>query len=325
MLAKTATAVACPNIALIKFWGNKDSALRIPANSSLSMNLAGLYTRTQVNFSPTFGSDQLLVNQVPVSEEGNVRVKVILDLVRQMAGLSWYAEIISENNFPTGAGIASSASAFAALSLAASRAAGLQLSERELSRLARRGSGSACRSIPGGFVEWQAGIDDESSFAFSVATPEHWHLVDCIALASETHKPVTSSEGHKLAVTSILQAARLVDTPDRLDRCRAALLERDFEVLAEVVERDCNLMHAVMMTSTPALFYWQPVTLAIIHAVRSWRKSGIPVCYTIDAGPNVHVLTLESHAGQVQDLLKQIEGVLNVLVAGPGGAAFLEG
>ena len=289
------------------------------------MNLAGLYTRTQANFSPTLGSDRLLVNQVPASEEGNARVKVILDLVRQMAGLSWSAEITSENNFPTGAGIASSASAFAALSLAASRAAGLQLSERELSRLARRGSGSACRSVPAGFVEWKAGSDDESSFAFSIAPPEHWDLIDCIALVSATHKPVTSSEGHKLADTSTLQAARLADTPARLDRCRAALLEKDFDALAEVVEMDCNLMHAVMMTSSPALFYWQPVTLAIIHAVRGWRNSGIPVCYTIDAGPNVHVLTLESHAGQVRSLLLQIEGVQNVLVAGPGRAAFIEG
>lgn len=324
MSACSATGVACPNIALIKFWGNKDSALRIPANSSLSMNLAGLYTRTQVNFSPDLVSDRLLINQIPASQEGNERVKVVLDLVRQMAGLTWLAEVTSENNFPTGAGIASSASAFAALSLAASRAVGLSLSESELSRLARRGSGSACRSIPGGFVEWQAGFDDESSYASSIVPPEYWDLVDCIALVSEIHKPVTSSEGHKLATTSILQAARLADTPTRLERCRTALLERDFEALTEVVELDCNLMHAVMMTSTPPLFYWQPVTLAIIHKVRAWRNSGIPVCYTVDAGPNVHVLTLKNHADQVRSMLMQIENVQNVLVAGPGGAAFIE-
>jgi diphosphomevalonate decarboxylase len=318
------TAIAHPNIALIKYWGNRDSELRIPANSSLSMNLAGLVTRTQVTFDPLLDRDLLTINHAPASEEGMARVKLVLDLVREMAGLNYSAQITSKNNFPTGAGIASSASAFAALSLAASTAAGLQLSERQLTRLARRGSGSACRSIPSGFVEWQAGINDKSSFAYSIAPPEHWDLVDCIAVVSETHKPTTSSEGHKLVDTSVLQAARLADTPARLERCRRALLERDFNSLVEVVELDSNLMHAVMMTSTPALVYWQPVTLAVIHAVRSWRKSGMPVCYTIDAGPNVHLLTLAGYADQVRNMLKQIPGIADILVAEPGGPAQLE-
>lgn len=320
----SATGVACANIAFIKFWGNQDSNLRIPANSSLSMNLAGLVTRTQVTFNPNLASDQLTINHASASAEGMARVRLVLDLVREMAGLDCFANIASENNFPTGAGIASSASAFAALSLAASAAAGLKLSERELSRLARRGSGSACRSIPTGFVEWQAGLDDESSYAFSIASPDHWDLVDCIAVVSETHKPTTSSEGHKLADTSVLQAARLADTPARLERCRWALLKRDFDCLAEVIELDCNLMHAVMMTSNPVLLYWQPVTLAVIHAVRDWRKSGMPVCYTIDAGPNVHVLTQLGFAGQVRQMLGQIPGVNEILVAKPGGPAYLE-
>ena len=319
-----ATAIAHPNIAFIKFWGNRNSELRIPANSSLSMNLAGLVTRTRVTFDPALTSDQLTINRAPASAEGMARVRLVLDLIRQMAGLDCFAEIASENNFPTGAGIASSASAFAALSLAASAAAGLQLGERELSRLARWGSGSACRSIPSGFVEWQAGFDDESSYAFSIAPPNHWELVDCIAVVSEAHKPTTSSEGHKLADTSPIQAARLVDTPARLEHCRQAILERDFDSLAEVIELDCNLMHAVMMTSNPALVYWQPVTLAVIHAVHNWRKSGIPVCYTIDAGPNVHVLSLAGFADQVSQRLSQIPGVEDILTAKPGGPAYLE-
>jgi diphosphomevalonate decarboxylase len=324
MSSRTATAISCANIALIKFWGNQDSELRIPANSSLSMNLDGLVTRTRVTFDPLLKCDRLTINQAPASAEGMGRVKLVMDLVRAMASLGTFAEISSENNFPTGAGIASSASAFAALSLAASAAAGLQLSEQELSRLARRGSGSACRSIPTGFVEWQAGHDDASSFAFSIAPPDHWGLVDCIAVVSETHKPTTSSEGHKLANTSVLQTARLADTPARLERCRRALLERDFEDLAEVVELDCNLMHAVMMTSNPPLLYWQPITLAVIHAVRGWRESGMPVCYTIDAGPNVHVLTLAGFMDQVNQRLSQIPGVEDVLIAKPGGPAYLE-
>jgi diphosphomevalonate decarboxylase len=323
MSSLTATALAHPNIAFIKYWGNRDSDLRIPSNSSLSMNLAGLETRTQVAFSDFLDSDRLSVNGEPVPEEGMARVRLVLDLVREMAGLEYYADVISHNNFPTGAGIASSASAFAALSLAASRAAGLNLDERDLSRLARRGSGSACRSIPAGFVEWQAGDDHESSYAFSIASPGHWDLVDCIAVVSEAHKPTTSSMGHMLAGTSELQAARLAGALARLERCRQAILKHDFDNFARVVELDSDLMHAVMMTSNPPLLYWQPPTIAIMHAVRSWRKSGLPVCYTIDAGPNVHIICLGGSAGQVVELLHKIPGVIQVLSATPGGPAHL--
>ena len=184
----SATAQAFPNIAFIKYWGNRDEALRMPANGSISMNLDGLFTRTTVSFQPSLPFDELVINGRDVSGPGLGRVSAILDLIRGMAKIEEQAEVVSENNFPSGAGIASSASAFAALALAAGKAAGLNLSERELSRLARRGSGSAARSIPTGFVEWQAGTSDEDSFAFSIAPPEHWALTDCIAIISAVHK-----------------------------------------------------------------------------------------------------------------------------------------
>ena len=183
-------------------------------------------------------------------------------------GFSRFAAVESKNNFPIGAGIASSASAFAALSLAASTAAGLMLSERELSRLARSGSGSACRSIPGGFVEWQAGSRDEDSYAFTIAPPEHWELVDCIVIVSQAHKAVGSTAGHALALTSPIQPARVADAPRRLEICRQAILERDFQAFAEIIELDSNLMHAIMITSTPPLLYWQPATLAVMRLVQ---------------------------------------------------------
>ncbi len=241
----------------------------------------------------------------------------------RLAGSPLCARVVSQNNFPTGAGIASSASAFAALALASTAALGLDLSPRELSRLARRGSGSACRSVPGGFVQWQAGEGDEDSYAYTIAPPDHWDLVDCIAVASSGHKPVTSSEGHELAQTSPIQAARVADAPRRLELCRSALLDRDFAALAEIVELDSDLMHAVMMTSRPALFYWSPVTFQIMLAVREWRSAGLPACYTIDAGPNVHVLTLSGEAGRVARLLGEIPGVEKVIQASPGGPATL--
>lgn len=319
----TASAQAHPNIALIKYWGNRDPDLRIPANGSISINLDGLHTRTQVTFDPGFESDRLTVNGQILSGPALQRVSRQLDLVRARSGVGEFARVVSENNFPMGAGIASSASAFAALSLAASAAAGLDLDEAELSRLARRGSGSACRSIPGGFVEWQTGEDDASSFAWSLAPADHWALVDCLAIVSREHKPTGSTQGHALADTSVLQPARVSDAPRRLALCRRAVLERDFESLAEIVELDSNLMHAVMISSSPPLLYWQPGTLAVMHAVRAWRAAGTQACYTIDAGPNVHVICTQAASTQVAARLRALPGVLEVLTAPPGGPARL--
>ncbi len=320
----SATAIAHANIALIKYWGNRDDALRIPANGSISMNLASLTTRTTVRFSASLYSDCLILNGRPVAGAGLERVRLILDWVRARAGVGASAEVVSENNFPTGAGIASSASAFAALALAASHAAGLSLTEIDLSRLARRGSGSACRSVPGGFVEWHPGNDDTDSYAVSIAPPEHWDLVDCIAIVHAGPKAVGSGEGHVLAWTSPIQAARVADAPRRLDLCRRALLNRDFDALAAVIELDSDLMHAVMMTSRPPLLYWQAATITVFHAVRNWRAQGLPVAYTVDAGPNVHVICPNQVHVEVSRRLRNLPGVQEVLVAPVGGPAHLE-
>jgi len=321
MSGHTITAQAHPNIAFIKYWGNRDNSLRLPSTSSISMNLDGLFARTTVTFSDSFTLDSLRIGNRPVTGPGLERVSLFLDLVRQLAGMNLRAQVVSDNNFPSGAGIASSAAAFAALALAASRAAGLDLSEAELSRLSRRGSGSASRSIPGGFVEWQAGETDEDSYAFSIAPPEHWNLADCVAIVSAGHKKTGSTEGHALAGTSPLQAARVADAPRRLDLCRRAILDRDFEALAAVIELDSDMMHAVMMTSTPGLFYLQPASIAVMAAVRDWRAAGLAVCYTVDAGPNIHVICLREQAGDVERRLRALSGVQDVLAAGVGGPA----
>jgi len=320
---RSATAQAHPNIAFIKYWGNRDDTLRLPANGSLSMNLDGLLTRTTVSFQRTLPFDELVINGREVTGPALQRVTGILDLVRQRAGLAARAEVVSENNFPSGAGIASSASAFAALAQAATSAADLELSEADLSRLARRGSGSACRSIPAGFVEWSAGNGDEDSYASSIAPPEYWALVDCVAIVSEAHKPTGSTQGHAIAGTSPLQAARVADAPRRLELCRRAILDRDFAALTDVIEQDSNMMHAVMMTSTPALHYLAPASLAVTAAVREWRTEGLPACCTVDAGANVHVVCLQAASQEIAARLRQVPGVRDVLVAGPGGPARL--
>ncbi|GAB4478402.1 MAG: diphosphomevalonate decarboxylase [Anaerolineae bacterium] len=318
-----AAARSFSNIAFIKYWGNRDNALRLPANGSISMNLAGIETVTTVQFDPTLRADTLLLNGKPADSPALERVTRHLDHLRRLAGVETRAAVESHNNFPTGAGIASSASAFSALTLAAAHALGLDLSERDLSILARLGSGSASRSIPGGFVEWYVGTDHATSFAESIAPAEHWDLVDLIAIVSTEHKAVGSTGGHVVAPTSPLQAARVADTDRRLGLCRRAILARDFEALTGVIEQDALLMHAVMMTSVPSLVYWQPATLRVIEAVRAWRAEGLAAAFTIDAGPNVHVITLSAHRAQVEAVLRALDGVQDVRTATPGGPAHL--
>ena len=325
MPSSCATAIALPNIAFIKYWGNRDEKLRLPVNASLSMNLAGLETETTVEFNDGWERDEVIIGGETQSDQPRERVIAHLDLIRALAGLSLRARVDSRNNFPTGTGIASSASAFAALSLAAATAAGLRLSEAGLSALARQGSGSAARSIPGGFVEWDLGETGrpETSFAHTIAPPEHWDLRDVIAVVSQKHKAIGSTSGHALARTSPLQAARVATVPERLARCREAVVTRDFARFAELVEADSDLMHAVMLTSTPPLLYWEPITVAIMKSVRRWRAEGLPVCFTIDAGPNVHCLCPADQAAEVERRLHENLDVKRILVAAPGGPARL--
>lgn len=323
MNKKSATAISNPNIALIKYWGNLDNRLRLPANGSISMNLDGLLTRTTVTWLDQQKEDTSYINGKRLEGKSERRIVDFLDIVRGMAGIDLHAEVFSENNFPSDAGIASSASAFAALALAASEAAGLDLDETQLSRLARKGSGSACRSIPEGFVEWQAGEDDIDSYAASIAPADHWDLIDCIVIVDAEPKKVSSTDGHALATTSPLQKARIEDTPRRLETCRKAIQKRDFNLLTEIVELDSNMMHAVMQSSSPPLLYWQPATIMVMHQVRIWRKDGLPVCYTLDAGPNVHVICTSSVAEYIQTKIRDLPGVLDVILAGVGKAARL--
>lgn len=317
------TATAHPNIAFIKYWGNRDQQLKIPINSSISMNLEGLFTETTVQFDESLIKDQVILNGEMASGKATQRVSDMLELVRQIANLRISAQVTSHNNFPMGSGIASSASAFAALSLAASKAAGLSLDPIALSRLARRGSGSACRSIPSGITEWHAGSRDEESYAEQLVPPDYWDLVDCLTITSEGHKSVGSSEGHQLASTSPLQKLRVADADRRLEKCRKSIVDRDFESFAEVIEQDSNLMHSVMSTSHPELIYWTEATLDVIQAVLSLRKKGIEAAYTIDAGPNIHVITRKASMDSLNRVLESIPGVLRIVEAWAGSGTVL--
>ena len=317
-----ASARAHSNIAFIKYWGNRDHKLRLPANSSLSMNLADLHTTTTVEWSRALSADSLTINGAPAGDIPLARVRAHLDTLRCRLNTDWHARIESRNNFPIGTGIASSASAFAALTVAAVAAYGAELEERELSTLARLGSGSAARSIPAGFVEWRAGDSHEASYADTFAHINHWDLVDVIAIVSRRHKRVGSSAGHQTADTSVLQSARVEKAPERLRDVKAAIEARDFERFAPIVEEDSNLMHAVMMTSKAPLFYWKPLSLAIMNSVRRMREQdALQVCYTLDAGPNVHCICLAVDALAVAARLRAISPAIDIMQSGVGGGA----
>lgn len=316
-----ATARACSNIAFIKYWGNTNDALRLPVNGSLSMNLGELYTETTVKWDDQLDHDTLQLNDEIARGKTLERVSQHLDRLRARLEINSKAQVTSQNNFPMGTGIASSASAFAALTMAAVGASGQILPEAELSRLARTGSGSAARSIPAGFVEWYKGTSHENSFAESFAAADHWDLVDVIAIVSTTHKSTGSSAGHPTARTSDLQAARVAGAEERIAVCKRAIIEKDFPTFAAVVEHDSNLMHAVMITSRPPLFYWQPATLTIMQAVRNWRADGLRVCYTLDAGPNVHCICIREDAEAVREQLAELSGIMDVREGRPGPGA----
>lgn len=317
-----ATAVANPNIAFLKYWGRVDDTLNLAANPSLSMNLAALTTVTTVEFRPRLPADTVMIDGQLATGQALSRVLAHLDRVRTLAGIDDRALVASRNDFPAGTGLASSASAFAALSLAATRAAGFRLDEAALSRLARLGSGSACRSVPAGFTLWD-GDSDQTSFARQVAPPEHWDLCDAVAIISHRHKDVGSYNGHALASSSPLHAGRLKAVSALLPMVRLAIEQRDLTSLGPAIEADALAMHGVMMTSNPSLLYWQPGTIAVLQAVRAWRHDGLEVYFTIDAGPNVHCFCEQAAAPEVQRRLESVPGVEQVLISGPGSGVRL--
>jgi len=239
-----ATCVSCANIALIKYWGNRNDALRLPMTNSISFNLDGAQTTTTVEFRDDLTSDEIELDGARTSGASAERISRHLDLLRTLVQTHARMRIVSCNNFPMGAGIASSASGFAALTCAAAWALGLDLSERELSRLARRGSGSAARSVPGGFVEWYASDREDDSFAETLAPAEHWPLHDLVAIVARGEKSVGSTEGHALAHTSPLHMGRIEQVEKDLPLMRRAILEKDLHTLGEFAERDTLMMHA---------------------------------------------------------------------------------
>lgn len=315
------TAVAHPNVAFIKYWGRKSETLRLPTNGSFSINLSGLTTKTTVEFSEQYTEDSIIIDRENQFEEAE-RVVKHLDRVRALANIKLKAKVMSENSFPSGTGLSSSASGFAALTVAAVSAAGIKLSEKELSILARQGSGSACRSIPGGFVEWKDADYSEESYAYSAFPSDHWDIADVVAVVSTEKKDVPTSEGQKLAQTSPFFEARAVRMADKLSQIKKIIEKKNFTEFGELIEAEALEMHAIMITSNPSLIYWSVGTLKIMKLVKKWRLEGLPVYFTINTGQDIHLICEKKNSTIVESKLKKVPDVKKILVSSPAEGAY---
>lgn len=314
-------AVAHSNIALAKYWGKRDIERNLPDVPSLSLTLAALSTTTRVRFDPDARRDEVILNGTPAEAGAAAKVTALLDRVRAEAGLGWRAHVSSENDFPTASGLASSASGFAALALAALGAAGLTWPSPQASSLARASSVSAARSIFGGFVALEAGASEAEPLAAEGTAA----LRMVIAITQTAPKKIGSTRGmlHTQQTSPYYEAWRGA-APRLYSELRQALVRGDFERVGEAMEQSTLCMHASMLAAAPALIYWTPQTLAAMSRVRELREAGTFAYFTMDAGPHVKVLTLAEHAERVRGALEALPGVHQVVVSAAGGGARVE-
>jgi diphosphomevalonate decarboxylase len=315
-----ASARACANIALAKYWGKADVKRNVPAVPSISLTLDQLVTETRVRFDPALPSDVVRLDGRRATAAEAERVVTMLDRVRRESRLHLSAHVTSHNHFPTAAGLASSASGFAALAAATSAAAGLRFNARRLSALARMSSASAARSIYGGFVELPAGSRGDMDLAArQVAPPEYWNLRLVVALTEPGEKKVGSTEGmERSRKTSPYYQAWLDQAPKWSRKIKRAIKERDLDTLGASMEQSTLAFHCCAITSDPPILYWAPATLAALATVRGLRERGVPAWATMDAGPHVKALCEVGAATRVRDALDRTRGVTRTWVAKPG-------
>jgi len=308
------TVKASSDIALVKYWGKKDEVLRLPENGSISMILSGLDTVTTVQFDENLKQDEVTIQGE--CEEGEAgRVVKHLDRIRDMVGKKIYAKVVSNNTFPKGTGLSSSGSGFAALTIAATKAIGLELSEKEMSILARQGSGTACRCVCGGIVEWKDGDASETSYSESIFPAGYFDIRDVVAVVDEGKKLISSTQGHALADTSPFYQVRLSKIKAKIELVRKALTERNFDNLGNLIESEALEFHSILLTSQPSMIAWYPGSVEVMLAVQAMRREGIKAYFTINTGFNVHVLTLPEFENEVKNRLSKLSLVINTINA----------
>jgi diphosphomevalonate decarboxylase len=320
---KPARATACSNIALVKYWGKRaetDAGLNLPAVGSLSMTLDVLRTETVIEPA---SADAFELDGAPTTGTAAAKVFAHLDRVwaRGPGGRRPTCRVASYNRFPTAAGLASSASGFAALTIGAATAFEIDLSRTELSSLARMGSGSAARSLWGGFVRLDRGeaADGSDCLAHPIGDAGDWDLRLLVVQTTKGRKSIGSTEGMERSRSTSPYYDAWVDTHVAdLDAAHAAIAARDLPALGRLVEHSCMKMHACMIATDPALLYWNGTTVEVVHRVRAAREEGLPGWLTIDAGPHVKVLCTADTAGPLADALRVVPGVTEIVVAAPG-------
>ena len=308
-----ATAVAHPIQGLIKYHGLADPVLRLPFHDSISVCTAPLTTRTTLEFGD-FPRDRATIDGRDVTARDMERIRSVVDAVRTKASLRTHFRMASVNDFPSNIGLGASASGFAALAMAASHAAGLNLSPEEISRFARRGAGSASRSVTGGFSKWKMGLTDEDSYATRLAGED----VEMAMVVAVVPAFKQTEDAHREALTSPFFHARLAEMPRLVAEMELAIRNRDVGAICSLAERDTLMLHGITMTGTGEMVLWQPDTLRVILAVRRLREKGIPAFFSIDTGATVYVNTVPDQADRVRQAIDEL-GIQTVLctVGGP--------
>lgn len=312
-----AKARAHTNIALIKYWGKRDEDLSLPMNSSLSLTLDKFFTETEVEFDSSLSEDVFFLNG-EMDHKTLPKVSKFLDLFRDMKGIKDRVIVTSINKVPTAAGLASSASAFAALGAATNIASGLNLNNRELSTIVRRGSGSATRSIYGGIVEWQKGDSDNTSFAVEIDDAS-WDIGMVVVIVNSNEKNISSREGMKRTIlTSPFYKSWPEGAEEDLEEIKVAIRNRDLERMGYITEHNALKMHGTMLSANPPIIYFEPNSILVMQIVHELRKKGIEAFFTMDAGPNVKILCKLSQADIIKKRLMEDFKEEDIIITGPG-------
>ncbi len=314
------TVKANSNIALVKYWGKKDSVLKTPLNNSISMTLDGLYTTTSIEL---WDKDEIYFSGHQITNREKSKIIDLIDIVRNDFKINKSVKIQTENNFPTASGLASSASGFAALAFALDKCFELNLSAENISKYARLGSGSASRSIYGGFSEWLKGekADGSDSFAVQIKDENYWDISMLVIIVDDQTKDKGSTEGMDLTVkTSPFYPAWLETINYDLNEVRKGILNKDLERVGLTMEHNCLKMHSTMLTTIPSVIYWKPATLDIIHKVKELRELGVNCYFTIDAGANVKILCENYDVNRIKEYLKPCLGIKNFIWSKSGSS-----
>ncbi len=311
-----ATAKSPANIAFIKYWGKANNRLTIANNDSISMNINSCYTVTTVDFSSKYEKDEVKIKFFGndfQEASGSQFDRVIghIERFRKLNNCKLKAKVWSKNSFPSDAGIAASASAFSALTKALIGFFQMKVNSKKLSILTRlAGSGSACRSVIDGFAEWKTGKDSDSSYAIQLAAENYWSLADLVVVVREEKKEFSSLHGHALASTSPFYSKRQELLKKRTRLVKKAIKKRDLMLLGKCIEEEAVEMHMIAMTARQPIFYWNEGTMEIIRFLYQIRKKGLFGFFTIDAGPNVHIICHQKDMEKINRRVKKLKNIV---------------